>query len=93
MSILDVPMDENDADAATIRDYLKLLLVTVWQQNEQFSGKRPFGNSGWQWDVYRALVKAKLIAGEIDEFDDCDVPREAREIADKLIVEAIRSLH
>lgn len=47
MSILDTPMQENDADAATIRDYLKALLLRLWEQGEGFDGKRPFGNSGW----------------------------------------------
>lgn len=91
--ILDIPMEENDADAATIRDYLKLLLVTVWQEEESFSGKRPFGNSGWQWDVYKAMIRAGLVAGTVDENGEPELPMGIRSIADRLIVEAIRSLN
>jgi len=51
---------------ATLRDYLKDLLRTVWVEEEGFSGKRPFGNSSWQHNVYAPLVKAGLVAGVID---------------------------
>lgn len=64
---LDLPMDENDAGAQTIRGYLKALLLQLWQQGEGFGGKRPFGNSGWDHDLYRALVKAGVIKGKLDE--------------------------
>lgn len=63
---LTLPMDDNDADAATIKDYLKALLTTLWEEEEGFDGKRPFGNSGWQYDVYKTLVKFEIISGSID---------------------------
>ena len=53
----------------TIREYLKQLLLTLWREEEGFSGKRPFGNSGWQWDVYIPLVKAGHLPGTVDEDD------------------------
>ena len=56
-----------DFEGYTIRKYLTELLVTLWSEGEGFSGKRPFGNSGWQWDVYVPLVRAGLISGEIDK--------------------------
>ncbi len=59
----------------TIKDYLKCLLVTVWQEGESFSGKRPFGNSGWEYDLYIPLIKGGYIEGELDEdgyIDSCD---------------------
>lgn len=89
-AILAVPMDDNDADAATIRDYLTALLRRVWRQGEDFSGKRPFGNSGWHWDLYKPLVSAGLISGTFDEdgyLDDC-----AGEDGDALIRLAIDAL-
>lgn len=89
MNILDLPMDENDAEAKTIRDYLKALLTALWEQEEGFSGKRPFGNSGWTWDVYRALVKGGAIKGKIVEGDLVEHDQDA---GDKLIYAAIRSL-
>lgn len=67
MSALDLPMDRNDADASTVREYLKALLMRLWIQGESFSGKRPFGNSGWEYDLYKPLVKAGLIEGKLDE--------------------------
>lgn len=60
----------------TIRDYLKELLLSLWQEQEGFSGKRPFGNSGWTHVVYATLIKNSLINGTIDvdgyieEFDE-----------------------
>ena len=50
----------------------------VWDHSEGFSSKRPFGNSGWQWELYRALVRSGYLAGEFDEDEelvDVDVSR------------------
>lgn len=57
----------DDGSTGTLRDYLKKLLVTLWIEEESFSGKRPFGNSGWQTGVYCDLVKASVLDGVIDE--------------------------
>ena len=48
-------MTKNDAKAKTVREYLKMLLERLWEEGEGFSGKRPFGNSGWEYDLYAAL--------------------------------------
>lgn len=91
MYILDVPMKRNDAKAKTVRDYLKRLLSTVWVEDEGFDGKRPFGNSGWKYDVYAALIKAGVIDGKLDPggcVEDVDDHK-----ADKLILEAIKALN
>ncbi len=90
MSLLDTPMDPktNDARASTIREYLGTLLVTLWREAEGFSGKRPFGNGSWQYDVYEALIRANAVAGELDT-DGC-VNRVDSDAADNLICEAIR---
>lgn len=58
--VLDCPIQENDSGASTIKGYLKALLYAVWDENEGFSGKRPFGNSGWNGEMLDALVNAKL---------------------------------
>ena len=42
--VLNLPMQDNDAGAATIRDYLVALVREVWRERDGFSGKRPFGN-------------------------------------------------
>lgn len=58
--VLDCPMEPNDADARTVREYIVALASAVWQDGEGFSGKRPFGTSGWDWDIYEALSSAGL---------------------------------
>jgi hypothetical protein len=88
--ILNTPMVENDAEAATIRGYLKALLSTLWEEGEGFSGKRPFGNSDWEFELYRALVQAGHINGTIDEYGDLDEVDKAA--GNKVIFLAIEAL-
>lgn len=93
--ILNLPMSPNDADAKTIKDYLMKLAAKVWQEDECFSGKRPFGNSGWKHDVYGAMVKGGAIKGEIaiDEgFEEITYDEKEERKADALISAAIASL-
>jgi len=73
--ILSLPMQDNDAKAATIGQYFTAIVHTLYIESEGFSGKRPFGNSGWESDVEKALITANAIWGEIDEdgyIEDCD---------------------
>jgi hypothetical protein len=87
---LGLPMPANDADAATIRDYLIALLAKVWEEGECFNGKRPFGNSGWEDELYPPLITAGLATGQLDEdgyVADVDEPA-----AQQLIAAAIREL-
>jgi hypothetical protein len=63
--ILDLPMQKNDANAVNVRGYLKSLLSELWKEEESFSGKRPFGNSGWQHDVWAALIKGGALPGKL----------------------------
>lgn len=90
MNVLDIEMQENDSGANTIRGYLKALLWTLFNEGEGFSGKRPFGNSSWEYDLYIALVAAKAVDGTLTEdgyIDTVDYKE-----ANKLIFEAIESL-
>jgi hypothetical protein len=83
-------MQRNDAGATTVGEYLVRLLEELWTTGEGFSGKRPFGNSNWEWEVYEALVKARFVEGTLDEdgyLEDADSKK-----ADALILEAIRTL-
>jgi len=65
--VLQTPIVSDDLDGTrTLREYLTHLLLTLWREEEGFNGKRPFGNSGWQWDVYRCLIKAGAIKGSLD---------------------------
>lgn len=49
-----------------MREYLLRLLTTVWDEQEGFNGKRPWGDSGWKYDLYEALIRGGLIAAELD---------------------------
>jgi hypothetical protein len=75
--VLDLPMQDNDAGAKTVKDYLQRLLRGVWIEEEGFDGKRPFGNSGWQQEVYSTLVKAGFIKADNEGYPyDFDVAEE-----------------
>ncbi len=87
MNILDIEMAENDAGAATVREYLRALLVAVWEDGEGFSGKRPFGNSGWEYDLYTALINAGAVNGKLDEYGCIKTADMKR--ANELIADAI----
>ncbi len=65
-AILGLPMTRNDANAKTVRGYFVALLGALWQEGEGFSGKRPFGNSGWESELHAALVKGGVVNGAID---------------------------
>jgi hypothetical protein len=61
---LSLPMQDNDAGAPTVRAYLLALLRDVWTAGENFDGKRPFGNSGWEGELYETLIGAGLVDDE-----------------------------
>lgn len=88
--ILALPMDENDSGATTIRGYLKALLSELWREGEGFSGKRPFGNSGWESDLQMALIKGGAVEGTLDEDGYLDTID--GHAANNLITEAIDAL-
>ncbi len=65
--ILDLELERNDAKAKTVRDYFKALLKRLLTEEEGFSGKRPFGNSGWTRDLQVPLIKAGIVKGSLDD--------------------------
>lgn len=74
----------------TIKDYLVKLLEKLWEEDEGFSGKRPFGNSGWQYDLYACLIKNNVLDGKLDEdgyVDEIDTKK-----ADEIVLEVIKNL-
>lgn len=85
--ILQTPMGENDADAATIGHYLYSLLWNLWDEGEGFSGKRPFGNSSWEYDLYKPLVEGGHVEGRLDSEGYLDYVN--KDQADKLVFELI----
>jgi len=76
MEVLDLKFYSNDLyKEVTIREYFYHLMKTLWEEQENFSGKRPLGNSDWDGDLIKCLIQNKLIKGTIDEdgyIDDYD---------------------
>jgi hypothetical protein len=64
--ILNLKMESNDANAATIGEYLVALAETCWNMESGFCGKRPFGNSGWKHDIHLCLARNNLVSHEVD---------------------------
>lgn len=62
---LDTRFDSMDIGTVTARQYLKRLLHDLLMKGESFSGKRPFGNSGWEHELANPLIQAGVISGEI----------------------------
>lgn len=89
-SVLKCKMQRNDAKAETVGKFLQALLLKLWTEEESFSGKRPFGNSGWKSDVFRALAEENFVPGQEDEegWFECLDDNEA----DAIIAAAIKSL-
>jgi hypothetical protein len=89
--VLELPLDpDNDSGETTVKGYLIKLLETLWREEAGFSGKRPFGNSGWECDLLVPLVKAGLIAGSLDE--DGYLENVDDDAGEALILAAIKAL-
>lgn len=67
-AVLAFEYDRWDLGKCSIRHYLVELAKQCWLKEESFGGKRPFGNSGWTWDVYGALVEGGFVTGTTDEY-------------------------
>lgn len=65
--LLEVKRNDLRGKMVTIRQYLYDLMHELWEEEDGFSGKRPFGNSGWTYDIYATLIKANVLPGELDE--------------------------
>ena len=85
--VLSYPMVDNDANAKNVGEYLHSLLFTLWEEGEGFSGKRPFGNSGWEFDLYTALVSGGFVEGNVD--DDGNIENVDMKAANKLVFDCI----
>lgn len=74
-------------DDLTIKGYFELLLTELWLRGKDFSGKHPFGNSGWEYDLHKLLIKVGAVKGDLDEggdINECDY-----KAAHKLVFELI----
>lgn len=57
-------------DEMTVREYLSKLLQGILRQGESFSGKRPFGNSGWEHNLVVPAIQCGALNGELVGIDD-----------------------
>lgn len=87
--LLDLPLPPNASGAATVRGYLTELLVIAWESG---SALHPFGNSGWQHDLYEPMTRAGLAAISYDEAGYATGSNAGYAEADQLILAAIREL-
>jgi len=71
----------------TIKEYFITLLEGLWIEKETYNGKRPFGNSDWEYEIYRVLVKNNLIPGKLH--DDGGIEEFDRKIADIFVLNNI----
>ncbi|WP_157266520.1 hypothetical protein [Azohydromonas aeria] len=96
LAALDVRFDSDAGEGITVRDYLRRLLETLWDEGECFSGKRPFGNSGWEWDLFHPLAVAGFIPGTVQDGAIIDLDdkqrREAIAFVRRLIVAAFHGV-
>ena len=58
LDALEVRFDSDAGNDLTVRQWLAQLLSMVWEEEESFSGKRPWGNSDWQYPLHEALARA-----------------------------------
>ena len=87
--VLGCPMDPetNDAGASSVREFLAGIIREVWMHEDSFSGKRAFGSSGWKWDVYQALIDAKIVETGCGTWDSLSFDR--RQVIDEWILGAV----
>ena len=70
---LDVEFVHQDLGKITVREFFRQLLSTLWEEEDSFSGKRPFGNSCWQYDLYIGLIDAGVLEGKVFRDEDGEV--------------------
>lgn len=73
---LDIVFDSNEFDGVTVREFLRRLLDRLWDEQDCFRAKKPFGYSDWADPVYQALGRAGYF-GSMDadgyvEYDEAE---------------------
>jgi len=83
----------NVTGAETIGAALAAILAALWQDHAgNVSGKRPFGNSSWRYDLYEALGDAGLIKVTYDEHEPLDIEDVDSAMGDRYILAACNAL-
>lgn len=88
---LELRFDSDAGEDIRARDYLCELLSKVWMEEQMFSGKRPFGNSDWQWELFGPLGRAGFIEGTI-RGEVFEMTREQRDAATAYVARMILAM-
>ena len=62
----------------SVKEFFIELLLKLWEEKEEFNGKRPFGNSRWDIQLLICLVSNKVISGKLDD-DGCVIEKDENE--------------
>jgi hypothetical protein len=100
VTLLDFVFPSQDHGTLSIREYLHKLLDTLWAEGESFKGRYPFGNSGWEYELYYALARALAIPGEPqlvegdnpDEYCHWTLSEDAKKDADVIVFSLIAQM-
>ncbi len=90
---LELRFDCDIGDDISIKEYFLQLLLTLWEEGEGFNGKRPFGNSGWESDLYIPLIQNGFIKGTVDAqgwLQEVTSPSKAHAFVSDLILQAFK---
>lgn len=61
---------QSDFGEVTIKEAVLRLGLQVWREGEEFSGKRPRGNSDWQGQITDAVIEAGYSSDDWREAED-----------------------
>lgn len=91
-TILSFRFNSMDHGEIAVREFLYLLLKTLWDEGEGFSGKRPFGNSGWEYGLLEAAGLAGAYEVNVSDLGDGEIEVEVvdMKVANKYISELIK---
>lgn len=75
---LEFEVAAGEGKTVPLREFFVLILGQLWEEADEFSGKRPFGNSGWYFEIIWGLIDDGVAESETE--------------AHNLVAAAIRSL-
>lgn len=73
----------------TVAEFLRRVLSDFWEDPE-FDANRPYGASGWRYDVRAALIRAGVVEGSFDadgyveQYDELAVDDVIKDLIDTL---------
>jgi squalene cyclase len=82
MNVLDTPLLN---EFGTIRTWFISAMQMLWRETESFNGKRPNGDSGWDFDLILAVAVHRGLA-DTQEFE---ITKEQEQEIEKEIAQAL----